>query len=172
MDNSESTTGYNFPLVVYCSLPTYIGYFALGCYLGRTKVEPNCWLAWTITIVGLAFAVAETYYWFEYHGNNNGMGLKSSVSVFSFGAILLMFSKSFTDRYHSTRFTRWIEWCGVQSMPIYLSHMFVLFILNALGIHFATWYANWLLLCFLDVLLVHAMYKVFPQRILPYLGIR
>ena len=26
------------PLVAYCSFPTYIGFFALGCYIGKNKV--------------------------------------------------------------------------------------------------------------------------------------
>lgn len=26
------TTVLHLPLIVYCSFPTYIGYFALGCY--------------------------------------------------------------------------------------------------------------------------------------------
>lgn len=166
------TTGLHVPLIVYCSFPTYIGYFALGCYLGRTEIRPNCWIVCIITILGLIGAVAETYYWFTYHGTNNGVGLKSSVSFFSFGVILLVFSKRFSDKYKSTKITKWIEWCGVQSMPIYLSHMLIFFIINYMGIQFMTWFINWLLLFSLDVFLVYAIYRGLPQKVLPYLGIR
>lgn len=166
------TTDLHLPLIVYCSLPTYIGYFALGCYLGRTEIKPNCWIVCIITILGLIGAVAETYYWFTYHGENNGLGLKSSVSFFSFGVILLVFSKQFSGKYKSTRFTKWIEWCGVQSMPIYLSHMLILFIMNVLGIQLVTWFSNWLLLFSLDVFLIYVMYRMLPKKVLSYLGIR
>ena len=165
------TTVLHLPLIVYCSF-TYIGYFALGCYLGRTEIKLNCWIVCVIIILGLAGAVAETYYWFIYHGENNGIGLKSSVSFFSFGVVLLVFSKLLSDKYESTNFTKWIEWCGVQSMPIYLSHMLILFIINTLGMHLMSWFANWLLLFSLDILLIYAMYRMLPSKVLPYLGIR
>ena len=57
-------------------------------------------------------------------------------------------------------------------MPIYLSHMLILFIINYMGIQLMTWFTNWLLLFSLDVFLVYAIYRGLPQKVLPYLGIR
>lgn len=160
------------PLVVYCSFPTYIGFFALGCYLGKNKPSLNVWYSISIIIIGLVLAIAESYYWLDYNPKNNWLGLKASVQFLAFGVILLLFSKKISDNYKSSKLKQMIEWCGVQSMPIYMSHMLVKFTLNILGFTPTLWITNWGVVFVLDAIFIFVLNKFIPKNILPYLGIR
>lgn len=100
------------PLIFYCSFPTYIGYFALGCYIGRNKVSPSLWFSSIIIILGLILAVIESYFWLDYNPQNNWLGLKSSVQFLSFGIILFLFTKKISSFYKTNKMTRIIELFG------------------------------------------------------------
>lgn len=160
------------PLVIYCSFPTYIGFFALGCYLGKTQKVFKIWYSISIIIVGLIFAILESYYWLDYNPTNNWLGLKASVQLLAFGVILLLFSKTLSENYKRTKIKQIIEWCGRQSMPIYMSHMLIKFILNTLGITSILWIINWGIVFVLDILFIFVLTTFIPKSILSYWGIR
>lgn len=165
-------TNLHVPLIVYCSFPTYIGYFALGCYLGRARLSPNMCMAVSIVIVGSVLSVLESYYWLDLNPRNNWLGLKASVQMLAFGIISLLFTRTFTNNYKSTRYTHIIEWFGSQSMPIYMSHMLLLFALKLIGFAPNLWVTNWAVIFLLDVFFIFILTKILPNRILSYLGIR
>lgn len=166
------TTDIHPPLVAYCSFPTYIGFFALGCYIGKTKMKPNVWFSLIIVILGLTLSVLESYYWLDYNPKNNWLGLKSSVQFLSLGIILLLFTKELSGCYRSNKITRIIETFGTQSMPIYMSHMLVKFALNKIGFNPDMWITNWGVVFMLDVIFIFTLAKVLPKKYLPYIGIR
>lgn len=97
------SNGIVIPLVAYCSFPTYIGFFALGSYIGKNKIYPNLYLSIFIMIIGLIITVLESYFWLEYNPKSNWLGLKASVQFLSFGVILLLFTKRFSSYYKSNR---------------------------------------------------------------------
>ena len=166
------TTHLYMPLIVYCSFPTYIGYFALGCFIGRSRLSPNMYMAVSTVTIGWVLSVLESYYWLDFNPSSNWLGLKASVQMLAFGVISLLFTKTFTINYKSTRCTHIIEWVGSQSMPIYMSHMLLLFTLRLIGFAPSLWVTNWAVVFLLDVFFIFILTKILPNRILPYLGIR
>lgn len=166
------TTEMNPPLILYCSFPTYIGYFALGCYIRRNKVSPNLWISSIIIVLGLFLAVLESYFWLEYNPENNWLGLKPSVQFLSFGIILLLFTKEISGFYKTNKITRIIEELGTQSMPIYMSHMLIIFALNVIGFNPSFRLINWSVVFILDALFILLLNKIIPNKFLSYIGIR
>lgn len=160
------------PLILYCSFPTYIGFFALGCYLGRKKISPSIRLAILTIVIGLILSTLESFFWLDYNPNNNWLGLKSSVHILSFGIILLLLSKKLSINYTSNKLKSLIEWFGRQSMPIYTSHMIIMFLSARLGFSPNNWAENWIVIFILDIIVIYIISKVMPKKILPYLGIR
>ena len=165
-------TEMNPPLVLYCSFPTYIGYFALGCYIRRHEVSPSLWFSSIIIIIGLILSVLESYFWLDYNPQNNWLGLKSSVQFLSFGIILLLFSKKISGFYKTNKMTRIIEVLGTQSMPIYMSHMLVKFAMSAIGFNPNFWIIHWGVVFALDVFFILTLNKILPNKFLQYIGIR
>lgn len=160
------------PFIVYSSFPTYIGFFALGCYLGKKQISFKVWHSVLIIILGIVLSLLESYYWLNYNPNNNWLGLKPSVQLLAFGVILLLFSRKLSDDYKSSKVKQIIEWFGVQSMPIYMSHMLVKTVLVILGFTSNWWITNWIVIFTLDVILIYILTKIFPKNILLYLGVR
>ncbi|WP_462342901.1 acyltransferase family protein [Phocaeicola plebeius] len=149
-----------------------MGFFALGCYLGRTKISPSIRLAILTIVVGLILSILESFFWLDYNPNNNWLGLKSSVHILSFGIILLLLSKKLSINYTSNKFKSLIEWFGRQSMPIYTSHMIIMFSSARLGFSPNNWAENWIVIFILDIIVIYIISKILPKKILPYLGIR
>lgn len=166
------SNGIMLPLVAYCSFPTYIGFFALGCYIGKNKVYPNLCFSLFIMIIGLILSVLESYYWLEYNPKNNWLGLKASAQFLSFGVILLLFTKRFSSCYRSNKITRVIEKFGTQSIPIYMSHMLVIFALNIIGFTSNFWIVKWGIVFVLDVIFIFSLKKILSKNFLAYIGIR
>lgn len=166
------SNGIELPLVAYCSFPTYIGFFALGCYMGKNKIYPNLCFSLFIMIIGLIIAVLESYFWLEYNPKSNWLGLKASVQFLSFGVILLLFTKRFSNYYRSNKITRVIERFGSQSMPIYLSHVLVIFALNIIGFTSNLWIVKWGIVFVSDLIFIFSLKKILPKNFLAYIGIR
>lgn len=164
--------GIKVPLVVYASFPTHICFFALGCYIGKNKIHPNLCLSLFIMTSGLILAILESYYWLEFNSKNNWLGLKASVQFLSFGVILLLFTKKLSSNYRSNKITRIIEKFGTQSMPIYMSHMLVLFALNIIGYTSHFWIIKWGAVFLLDVIFIFSLKKILSKNFLSYIGIR
>lgn len=160
------------PLIVYGSFPTHIVFFALGCYLRKSAVTLSPWLFILLICAALAFSVVESYFWLDLNPKCNWLGLKASVQILSLALILLLFSPKLSEHYKSTKYKKWIELLGSQSMPIYMSHMLLLLVLNYLGIHPDLWIVNWGLIMALDALLIFILARFMPKRVLPNLGIR
>lgn len=166
------TTDIHPPLILYCSFPTYIGYFALGCYLGKNNISPNLLFSVSITIIGMLLAVMESYYWLDYNPQNNWLGLKASVQLLAYGIILFLFNKQWSNNYKSTWLKKIIEWLGNQSMPIYMTHILIIFALGMSGFTPSLWITKWIVVLGIDVLFIFLLSKLLPKNILLYLGIR
>ena len=158
--------------MVYCSFPTYIGYFALGCYLGRTKKNDTLWLGVLLAVIGVVAAVAESYYWLGESPENNWLGLKASVQFLAFGVILMLFSRQMSENYKPTKLSRFVEWCGTQSMPIYMSHMLVCVAIGIVPLVSDYWILKWIAVFSIDVLFVKLLGRFLPKQFLPFIVIR
>lgn len=160
------------PFIVYSSFPTHIVFFALGCYLRKRTVTLSLRSSILLTCAALAFSVVESYFWLDFNPKCNWLGLKASVQILSLALILLLFSPRFSEHYKSTKYKKWIELLGSQSMPIYMSHLLLLLVFKKLGFHPDLWIVNWGLIMALDTLFVFILARFMPKRVLPYLGIR
>lgn len=168
----NNTTDVYIPLIVYCSFPTYIGYFALGTYIGKTKKIPNLCLIIVLSLVGLILAIFESYYWYEYNPSCKWYGLKASVSLFSIGLILLIFFLKNKIKIRRGFLINQIEWIGNQTLPIYLSHMLVVLVIERMGFAADSWIGHCLVVFISDIFLIYVLNLVIPKKLLPYWGIR
>lgn len=168
----NNTMDVYIPLIFYCSFPTYIGYFALGIYIGKTKRIPNLYLITILSLAGLIFAVSESYYWYEYNPSCKWYGLKPSVSLLSIGVILLIFYLKTKFNFRKSFLTNCIEWIGNQTLPIYLSHMLVILAFERIGLVTDSWIKTCFVVFISDVFLIYILNLVMPKKLLPYFGIR
>ena len=163
---------WDVPMVVYCSFPTYIGYFALGACMRMTNTRIHIKLMIIITVITAILSVLETYYWVNINFSNSGtLGHKPSVALYSVCIILLLFSSNVKEAYKGSIYTKYIEKCGINSFSMYLTHCLFIPLLGAVC-QIPSWLFRWFIVLLLDVLFVHCIKYVIPIRWHKYLGIR
>jgi peptidoglycan/LPS O-acetylase OafA/YrhL len=156
--------------VVYAGLfPVWIAFFFIGMFLRTHNRNYNIALPIAITALGLIFQLIEHKYWLEQ--GSQGLGIKLSSFIFSFGAILLLFSKTCENFYlnHLQRFK--LDRIGTISFGIYLIHLYVLVVINKIAT-MDSWLLSWLLTITASVAVIKLSQKAFPTFSKKFLGFR
>lgn len=114
----------SIPLVIYAgSFPVWIVFFVLGLYLGKNKIKLSTRKLMIFTILGLLVSVAETYFNIWYTGRFTGLGIKTGAFIYSFLAIVFLFSLN-TNYTSDSIIWKVMVYIGKISFGIYLIHMY------------------------------------------------
>ena len=167
----------SIPLVVYAGFfPVWVVFFVLGLYLGKYRIHFSTRLLIVFTILGLLISVSETYFNILYTGRFTGLGIKTGAFIYSFFAILLLFS---FNKYYTSNSIMWklLVYIGKISFGIYLMHMYVLsYIVRpaVLQFNFETYFLNQMMLVILTtmscVIIIFFSRKVSMKHVSKYLG--
>ena len=84
----------NIPMIVYGSLPSFIGFFSLGCYAGQCGYDISLPKILLLIFIMLGWSVAETYWFHDYGNPSRALGFKLSVQSYSFVLIVFLLSKN------------------------------------------------------------------------------
>lgn len=85
----------NIPMIVYGSLPSFIGFFSLGCYAGQCGYDISLPKILLLIFIMLGWSVAETYWFHDYGNPSRALGFKLSVQSYSFCAYCISFVKKY-----------------------------------------------------------------------------
>lgn len=114
----------SIPLVVYAGFfPVWIVFFVLGLYLRKNKIQLSSRKLLVFTLLGLILSIAETYFTIWYTGKFTGLGIKAGAFVFSFFAIVFLFSLNINYTSNSLIW-RALVYIGKISFGVYLIHMY------------------------------------------------
>lgn len=155
----------------------WIMFFALGCFLGQNqdKSFPLKYL-----IIGCLLALTLRYLSQRWIGSSISLALLSSTfsSLFSFFLIMVLFSPKFKSIFKETSFTKPICLLGDLSFGIYLSHMFVLLIVNKafsilpIETHPSfVWVVVWLTTLIVDSMVILILRQFFSKKHLALIGV-
>lgn len=152
----------SIPLVIYAgSFPVWIVFFVLGIYLGKNKIHLSTLKLMIFTILGLLVSVAETYFNIWYTGRFTGLGIKTGAFIYSFFAIVFLFSLN-TNFASDSIIWKVMVYIGKISFGIYLIHMyFMSYLIKPIITHIQI--NNWFLqqLFIISLTLVFCMTMIF-----------
>ena len=155
----------SIPLVIYAgSFPVWIVFFVLGIYLGKNKIHLSTRKLMIFTILGLLVSVAETYFNIWYTGRFTGLGIKTGAFIYSFLAIVFLFSLN-TNFTSDSIIWKVLEYIGKISFGIYLTHMyFMSYLVKPIVSHIQI--NNWLLQQFviISLTLVFCMIMIYIAK--------
>lgn len=168
---------FSIPLVAYAGFfPVWIVFFVLGLYLGKNKIQLSTRMMIIFTFLGLLISVAETYFNIWYTGRFTGLGIKTGAFIYSFFAILLLFS---FNKYYTSNSIMWklLTYIGKVSFGIYLIHMYLLsFIVRpaVVQLNIEDYFLNQMMLVILTtmscVIIIYFSRKVSLKHVSKYLG--
>lgn len=164
--------GMAIPLVLYAgAFPVWMAFFVVGIWLGSMERRDYKIWPWILTVlVGLILCYAESRMLISLCGK--GAGLKLSTQIYSFGAVMLLFSDRVQRRLEGDNpLFRFIVWVGSISFGIYLVHMYILELLNEYN-PTGNWFLNTLFVFTATAGSIYIVKKVLPTRFLVYLGLR
>lgn len=157
--------GISIPLVAYAGFfPMWIVFFVLGLYLGKNKIQLSTRKLIIFTIFGLLVSVAETYFNIWYTGRFTGLGIKTGTFIYSFLAIVFLFSLN-TNFTSDSIIWKVLEYIGKISFGIYLTHMyFMSYLVKPIVSHIQI--NNWLLQQFviISLTLVFCMIMIYIAK--------
>ena len=157
--------GISIPLVAYAGFfPMWIVFFVLGLYLGKNKIQLSTRKLIIFTIFGLLVSVAETYFNIWYTGRFTGLGIKTGAFIYSFLAIVFLFSLN-TNFISDSIIWKVLEYIGKISFGIYLTHMyFMSYLVKPIVSHIQI--NNWLLQQFviISLTLVFCMIMIYIAK--------
>jgi peptidoglycan/LPS O-acetylase OafA/YrhL len=155
----------SIPLVAYAGFfPVWIVFFVLGLYLGKNKIQLSTRKLMIFTILGLLVSVAETYFNIWYTGRFTGLGIKTGAFIYSFLAIVFLFSLN-TNFTSDSIIWKVLEYIGKISFGIYLTHMyFMSYLVKPIVSHIQI--NNWLLQQFviISLTLVFCMIMIYIAK--------
>ncbi|WP_348717342.1 acyltransferase [uncultured Alistipes sp.] len=164
--------GMAIPLVLYAgAFPVWMAFFVVGIWLGSMERRDYRIWPWILTVlVGLILSYAESRMLISLCGK--GAGLKLSTQIYSFGAVMLLFSDRVQRRLEGDNpLFRFIVWVGSISFGIYLVHMYILELLNEYN-PTGNWFLNTLFVFTATAGSIYIVKKILPTRFLVYLGLR
>ena len=146
--------------------PLWIGFFALGIHLAvHSKREYRLAPFVILTVVGLSLSFFETGWWPE--AMRERMGYKLSAFIFSYGVIMLLFSKKAEGAYAKSGgvIKSALSYVGRISFGIYLMHALVIKNVPSWG-----WTAQIALTLGIAVAIIAAVKRLIPNFSKKYLG--
>lgn len=144
----------------------WIGFFALGIYLSKNSSrEYNLSFAILLLLCGFFINRVEVCWWESTIGRYQDYRLGSF--LYSFGAILLLFSKKVENIYHKNKSIAkyCLVYVGKISFGIYLIHYLLIPFLQFRG-----WGANWIMTLLTSILIIVIAKSLFPSFAKKYLG--
>lgn len=164
--------GDHIPLILYAGpFPVWLAFFSIGMWLGDKKsrnynISP--WI-WTI-IISLLLSYITTKISVPFQ--NRVVGMKLSTHVYSFAAIMLLFSERAQKFLSSNNpVFRFFTRIGSISFGIYLTHMYIIAFL--VREHFIWgWFIDTAIVLLSTAFLILLFEKVLPPKITKYLGFR
>lgn len=160
--------GLHLPLIVFAGpFPLWLVFFFLGMYLSTVERKYSPWLVLLMSIVALCIQVVETQYLLDCYGG--GYGIKLSSFLFSFLFILLLFSKRIENKYVDNKFGKIMGMIGKKSLGIYLSHILISTMIMRF-VHIHSWLIMFIIVLFLDFVLLFLSNKILPKKILVLIG--
>ena len=155
-------------LVSLLAWPTHwLGFFALGIYLANsTTREYKLLIPLCVLLIGLVLSTYEASLWPKTMGER--LGYKFSAFIYSYGAVLFLFSKKIETLFLSNIRVvgSTISKIGVISFGIYLIHFKII-----LYRFFDNWIINWFVTLLLTISIILIIKKIFPQFSKKYLGL-
>lgn len=135
----------------------WIGFFALGIYLSKATNREYNFLFAVILLCGYFFNNIEVDCWASF--GNQCHDYRLSSFLYSFGMVLLLFSKHAEEWYHKKRYIlkSIISHIGKISFGIYLVHYPITFYMP-----FKTWIANWITVLIVSILIILIAKRLFP----------
>ena len=165
--------GIQVPLTLYAGpFPLWIVFFVLGVALAGSGRNYKLGYIVTGIVLTLLLQIIESKWLLTHFQNGVGYGIKPSSFLFSILVILLSFSKKIEESFNSNiSFYKAIAFVGKISFVIYLSHTILRFFVSRLsGWDGLLWSARFLLLSFIDLLLVTLLYHFCPDKIKRWVG--
>lgn len=168
----------SIPLVIYAgNFPLWIVFFTLGIYLGKTEeINIPKKLLFAFTLFGLSLSIVETYLHIYIANEFVGLGIKFGAFIYSFTAILFLFSLKITNSLNS-KLGKILVYIGKLSFGIYLTHMhFLQFLIRPLVKSFfnGNYFTEQILMisftCFGCVVLIALYRKLARSSFVNYLG--
>lgn len=121
------------PLVLYGGpIFCFFVHFAAGAALRKKQIESKKLFAMFLILAWLflCLSVIESYLRMKASGTLEGTGLKPSAVLFSACVVILLYGFSFERNFPENSFTKFIGLAGRFSFGIYLTHLFILAVLN------------------------------------------
>lgn len=142
----------------------WMSFYYLGLYISQNQDVIICrkMILWAIMVL-FTFQLLECYH--------IGVGIKVTSWAWAFLIIVVLFSNKLREWFknHENKFTPF-AFLGKYSFGIYLSHVYVLIVLNKLPIE-TYWFVDWLFVTIATFLLVWLMGRILPKQYIKLFGI-
>ena len=165
--------GLNIPLCIYAGpFPVWLIFFALGCWLGIHGTAYKLKIPFILCLVGLVFSYVESIYLIDKFGD--GLGIKPSVFFFSAFAIVLLFSYRIQTIYNKKVgkvIKTVLQFVGATSFFIYLGHIYLVRLIDDLGMSTSSWIFNWFIITLLCAIIAKMLIWLLPKFIHKYIGL-
>ena len=162
--------GQQLPLVFYAGLlPCWLMFFVTGVALGLRPNREYCIIIpLIITLVGVVLSVYESIYLYGHFAT--GVGIKSTAFIYSFGAILLLFSAKVEAIITKTSIIfKALVFVGELSFGVYLTHCYTLLFVSRLHLDF--WFLRFILTLGITIVFIVLLRRLLPTKCHKYIGI-
>lgn len=159
--------GCEIPLLVYAGpFPLWILFFVTGIYLAGETRSYRLELLGALLVIALVAQCADIYFF------SSGFGIKLSSFVFSFLAILVLFSERLQKNYDRlAAYMKVVRYLGEISFGIYLIHCYFISALPRI-FPYGGWAGRWLIVATLSAMTIYLVKKIAPKFSERYLGFR
>lgn len=159
------------PLTIYAGpFTTWIVFFYMGVILSHSDRAYTINRYIPLLAMSIVFMMVEAF--LLVRNSRGGVGLKTSVYIYSILVILILFSKKVETSFNEKKYiNKAIIYIGKISFGIYLIHCIVL---NILG-RFVTideWFTKWCMTTTISVLIIMVSRKCLPDTINKYIGFK
>lgn len=139
-------------------------FYYLGVQYSTRQPKYNMKLLLPITLIAFGVQFIETY--------NIGPGIKATTWIWSYLLILILFSEEARNMYSKYQvYLQPLVFIGRYSFGIYLAHVYSLMIIGKFATD-APWSILWLSVIALTTIYVCVAYKLLPQKIVKYFGLK
>jgi peptidoglycan/LPS O-acetylase OafA/YrhL len=162
--------GLSIPLIIYAGpFVVWFVFYMLGVYYSQKNKNYSLKLSIAIILIGFFLECLETYYLNTYF--TNGIGIKLSAFIYSYGTILLILHPRIQASYRQNTFNSIIVYIGKISFGIYLTHCYVIFFIGLIKLTTTSWFFNWLIVSLITIGLISIARTIFPKKINKYIGL-